>query len=50
MQISKEINQLNNTPGKTNWQFDFDYRIIRNSKSYFGVKNYINNNPKDHNR
>ena len=46
MQISKEINQFNNTAGKTNWQLDFDDRIIRNRTGFFSVKNYIIENPK----
>jgi REP element-mobilizing transposase RayT len=47
MQISKEINRLNDTPGKTNWQRDSFDRIIMDSKSYFRIKDYIKNNPEN---
>jgi REP element-mobilizing transposase RayT len=45
MQISKEINQLNHTPGKKNLQDDFYDSIIRNHKDYVKIKDYIKNNP-----
>ena len=45
MQISKDLNQLNNTPGKKNLQDDFYDSIIRNRKEYVKIKNYIRNNP-----
>jgi REP element-mobilizing transposase RayT len=45
-QISKDINVLNNTYGKTNWQPDYYDIIIRNSRIFNAYKNYIHNNPK----
>jgi hypothetical protein len=50
MQISKEINQLNNTAGKTNWQLDFDDRIIRDREGYYSIKKYIIENPAKYNK
>jgi len=47
MIISKQINILRNTPGKTNWQHDYYDRIIRNEESFNIVKNYIIDNPKN---
>ena len=45
-QISKDINVLNNTSGKSNWQPDYYDVIIRNSRLYKAYKKYIYNNPK----
>jgi len=47
MQISKEINKINNTPGKKNWQDEFYDIIIRNNHDYQNIKNYIRTNPKN---
>ena len=45
-QISKEINVLNDTPGKTNWQPDYYDIIVRNSIIFKAYGNYIQTNPK----
>jgi len=45
-QISKDINILNNTFGKTNWQPDYYDIIIRNSRIFKAYKKYIQTNPK----
>ena len=47
MQTSKQINILNNTPGKKNWQHDYYDHIIRNDEDYKRIKNYIRDNPKN---
>lgn len=49
MLTSKQMNILRNTPGKKNWQHDYDDVIIRDKKSYIRIKNYIINNPKNWN-
>ncbi len=46
MQVSKQINILNNTPGKTNWQHDYYDTIIRTTKDYINIRKYIVENPK----
>lgn len=45
MQISKEMNILNETPERKNWQADYHDHIIRNETSYLNIKQYIINNP-----
>ncbi len=45
MLISKQINILNETPGKRNWQRDYDDRVIRNHSAYLNIKKYIRDNP-----
>ena len=45
-QISKDINVLNNTSGKTNWQADYYDIVIRNSQTFKAYKKYIQGNPK----
>ncbi len=47
MQSSKEINILNNTPGKRNWQRNYHDRIIRNEFELKRIQQYISNNPAD---
>jgi REP element-mobilizing transposase RayT len=42
---SKGINDINETPGKSNWQKDFWDRIIKNDTQYFEIVNYIRKNP-----
>ncbi len=49
MITSKQINILNDTPGKKNWQRDYYEHIIRDNKSYLHIKKYIRNNPKNWN-
>ena len=46
MKTSKEINQIQKTPGHKNWQSDYHDHIIRDDASYHRIKNYIINNPK----
>lgn len=45
-QISKDINILNNTSGKTNWQPDYYDVVIRNFKIFKAYEKYIETNPK----
>jgi len=45
MQSSKEINILNNTPGKRNWQRGYHDRVIRNEFELQRIRQYIINNP-----
>ena len=44
-QTSKHINILNGTPGKKNWQANYNDHVIRDEASYKRIKNYILNNP-----
>ena len=43
---SKGINEINNTPGKSNWQKDFWDVIIKNDIHFLQIKQYIRDNPK----
>jgi hypothetical protein len=47
MQTSKQINILNNTPGKRTWQFNYHDHVFRNKNEYWLIKNYIINNPQN---
>ena len=47
MITSKHINISRNTSGKTNWQHDYYDHVIRNNESYFRIKQYIIDNPKN---
>ena len=47
MQTSKQINFQRNTPNTKNWQPNFHDHVIRNEKSYYRIKKYIINNPKN---
>ena len=47
MQVSKQINIMNNTQGNQFWQADFYEEIIRFQQDYFRIKRYIRNNPTD---
>ncbi len=44
---SKGINEINGTPGKSNWQRDYWDKIIRTDEQYYNIKQYIINNPKN---
>lgn len=46
MRTSKQINIIQNTPGRKNWQPNYHDHIIRDERSYMNIKNYIRNNPK----
>ncbi len=46
MIVSKQINILNNTPGRKNWQSDYHDHIILNRRAYHNIKRYIINNPR----
>lgn len=50
MQTSKRINLHRGTPGYKNWQSNYHDHVIRNEKSYWRIKNYIINNPKNWNK
>ena len=43
--ITKQINIIRNTPGKPIWQPNYYEHIIRNEKSLYEIRNYIQNNP-----
>jgi len=45
MQTSKYINILTGTPGKKNWQRDYNDHVIRDMDEYQRIKTYIKNNP-----
>jgi putative transposase len=45
MQTSKQINNLRNTPGATNWQPNYHDHVIRYDEEYNRIKRYIANNP-----
>ena len=45
MQSSQDINILNNTPGKRNWQRNYHDRVIRNDSELNRILQYIRNNP-----
>jgi putative transposase len=45
-QTSKQINIVNPTPEKDNWQLDYHDHVIRNLTEYWKIRNYIINNPK----
>ncbi len=47
MQVSKQINIINNMPGAINWQHDYYDTIIRNTPDYKRIRNYIVDNPKN---
>lgn len=47
MITSKQINIIRNTPGRKTWQRDYYDHVIRNEKSYWRIKYYIRNNPKN---
>jgi REP element-mobilizing transposase RayT len=49
-QTSKQMNILNNTPGRKNWQPNYHDHIVRDDASYGRIKNYIINNPKNWNK
>jgi REP element-mobilizing transposase RayT len=44
-QSSKQINLIRNTPGKPIWQPNYYEHIIRNEKSLYEIRKYIQNNP-----
>ncbi len=45
MLTSKQINTVNDTLGKKNWQKDYHDHVIRDDRSYQNISNYIRNNP-----
>ena len=47
MQVSKQMNIINNAEGRTNWQADYYDIILRNTGDYFSKKRYIKSNPKN---
>lgn len=42
---ARKINEIRQTPGLPVWQRSFHDHIIRNEKSYWQIKKYIQNNP-----
>jgi len=44
---SKGVNEINGTPGKSNWQRDYWDKIIRTDEQYYNIKQYIIDNPKN---
>ncbi|HEX3018680.1 MAG TPA: hypothetical protein VHP36_00185 [Chitinispirillaceae bacterium] len=43
--ITRQINDIRNTPGERVLQYRFHDHIIRNDQELFKIRNYINNNP-----
>jgi putative transposase len=43
--VTKQINQLQDTPGMAVWQRNYYEHIIRNEKAYCNISHYIKNNP-----
>jgi REP element-mobilizing transposase RayT len=43
--VTKQINQLRNTPGSSVWQRNYYEHIIRNEKKLNKIRKYIINNP-----
>jgi putative transposase len=43
--VTKQINQLRDTPGMAVWQRNYYEHIIRNEKAYYNISHYIKNNP-----
>jgi putative transposase len=43
--VTKQINQLRDTPGMAVWQRNYYEHIIRNEKAYYNISRYIKNNP-----
>jgi len=44
--VTKQINQIRNTPGRPVWQRNYYERVIRNENELFGIRQYIQNNPR----
>ncbi len=44
--VTKQINQLQDTPGIAVWQRNYYEHIIRNEKAYCNISHYIKNNPR----
>ena len=42
----KLMNILRNTPGRKNWQHDYNDHVIRNREEYERIDHYIINNPR----
>jgi REP element-mobilizing transposase RayT len=43
--VTRQINTMNNTPGKPVWQRNYYEQIIWNEKDLFRISRYIRNNP-----
>ena len=43
--VTKQINELRNTPGAPLWQRNYYEHIVRNEKSLNRIRQYIINNP-----
>lgn len=43
--VTRQINELRNTPGKKFWQRNYYERIIRNEKELHKIRRYIEQNP-----
>jgi REP element-mobilizing transposase RayT len=43
--VTKQINQIRNTPGTPVWQRNYYEHIIRNEKELEKIREYIQNNP-----
>ncbi len=47
MQSSKNMNIAQNTQGQKNWQPNYHDHVVRDEASYYRIKYYIRNNPKN---
>ena len=43
--VTKQVNMIRNTPGKSVWQRNYFEHVIRNEKSLDQIREYIVNNP-----
>jgi len=43
--VTKQINEMRNTPQQSVWQTRFHDHIIRDNSSFYNIANYIANNP-----
>ncbi len=44
-QVTRKINKISRTPGKTIWTHNFHDRVIRNDRELVAIREYIQNNP-----
>ena len=43
--VTRQINQIRNTPGTPVWQRNYYEHIVRNEKELYAIREYIQNNP-----
>ncbi len=50
MNVAKQINIINQTPGMKVWQRNYYDHIVRNEESFYRIQEYIINNPRNWNK